>query len=80
MQQLERKLRGEDDALQTGLCSSMGKILGELHSDTWFTTQKSLPRAYSHQDWNQTWILFCRCILQLLVRGGVEGNQRDPWR
>ena len=28
MQQLERKLRGEDDALHTGLCSSMGQILG----------------------------------------------------
>ena len=39
MQQLEKKLRGDDDALRTGLCSSMGQILGELHSDTWFTTQ-----------------------------------------
>jgi len=39
MQQLEKKLRGDDDALRTGLCSSMGHILGELHRDTWFTTQ-----------------------------------------
>lgn len=39
MQQLETKLRGDDGTLRTGLGSSMGQILGELHSDTWFTTQ-----------------------------------------
>ena len=42
LQQLEKKLRGEDGILRTGLCGSMGQLLGELHSDTWFTTQ-SLP-------------------------------------
>ena len=39
MHQLEKKLRGDDGILRTGLGSSMGQILGELHSDTWFTTQ-----------------------------------------